>query len=180
MDEEIIEKTEADVVPGEDSAVPAADSPENLTPEGGQPDSPASADDVGALGRREEKERQKQQLKEEKEQKRVEKKTARETARQERRKEAAVMLHTVELVMLLVFIVLAIDQAGLYGFLFVWVFIAVMAASIALLLLGIIRQMRHKRSGIILTVAILGILLCAAWFIYLLVAYGLGPGPVPN
>lgn len=34
--------------------------------------------------------------------------------------------------MLVTFIVLAIDQVGLYGFLFVWFFIALAAASIVL------------------------------------------------
>ena len=46
--------------------------------------------------------------------------------------------------MLVTFIVLAIDQVGLYGFLFVWFFIALAAASIVLLLAGLIRAFRKK------------------------------------
>lgn len=46
--------------------------------------------------------------------------------------------------MLVTFIVLAIDQVGLYGFLFVWFFIALAAASIVLLLAGLIRAFRKN------------------------------------
>lgn len=106
-------------------------------------------------------------------------KEERQKVRQERRKEASVLLHTAEFVMLAAFIVLAIDQAGLYGFLFVWLFIALMAASVALLLLGILRAVRKKRFGIILFTAIVGIVLCSAWFIFLVFSQGLGLGPVP-
>ena len=104
---------------------------------------------------------------------------SRALVRQERWQEVKVMIHTAQLVMLLAFILLAIDQVGIYGFLFVWLFIAVMAAAIALLLLGLIRKVRGKRSGIIFAVAIC-IVLCAAWFIFLFSTYGFGQGPVPN
>lgn len=129
--------------------------------------------------RKEEKARQKQLAKEEKQQKKDMRRTNRALVRQERWQEVKVMIHTAQLVMLLAFILLAIDQVGIYGFLFVWLFIAVMAAAIALLLLGLIRKVRGKRSGIIFAVAIC-IVLCAAWFIFLFSTYGFGQGPVPN
>ncbi len=126
----------------------------------------------------EEKARRKRLAKEERQRVRHEKKEARSTVRGERRKEVSALLHTAEFVMLAVFIVLAVDQAGLYGFLFVWLFIALMAASVALLLLGIVCALRKKRCGIIFFVAIAGILLCSAWFIFLVSSQGLGLGPI--
>ena len=58
------------------------------------------------------------------------KKDRRIQARQERRKEVRFLWRTIEFVMLVTFIALAIDQVGLYGFLFVWLFIAVAATSL--------------------------------------------------
>lgn len=128
----------------------------------------------------EEKARQKRLAEEEKQRKQYEKKEAKNMVRQERRKEWASLIHTAEFVMLITFIVLAVDQAGVYGFLFVWLFIALMAASIALLLLGIVRAVRRKRCGIIFFVAVVGIIACTGWFIYLISSHGLGLGPIPS
>lgn len=126
----------------------------------------------------EEKARQKREAEEERQRKRHEKKEARAVVRQERRQEWKSLWHMVEFAMLVTFIVLAIDQAGLYGFLFVWLFAAVMIASVALLLLGIVRAIRKKRCGIIFVVAVLGIIACTAWFIFLVSEQGLGLGPI--
>lgn len=128
----------------------------------------------------EEKERQKRLEEEERQRKRHEKKEARAVVKQERRQEWKSLWHMAEFAMLVTFIVLAIDQAGLYGFLFVWLFVAVMIASIALLLLGIVRAIRKKRCGIIFAVAVLGIIACTAWFIFLVSSQGLGLGPIPD
>ena len=87
--------------------------------------------------------------------------------RQERGQEIRLLWHIVEFVMLVTFIVLAIDQVGLYGFLFVWFFIALAAASIVLLLAGLIRAFRKKRAGIMILVSLIGIIGCIAWFIFL-------------
>lgn len=129
---------------------------------------------------REEKERQKRLAAEEKQRKQHEKKEAKNVVRQERRREWGSLIHTAEFAMLVTFIVLAVDQAGLYGFLFVWLFIALMVASVALLLLGIIRAARKKRCGIIFFVAVVGIIVCTGWFIYLISSQGLGLGPIPT
>lgn len=128
----------------------------------------------------EEKERQKRLAEEERQRKLHEKKEAKSVVRQERRQECKSLWHMVEFAMLVTFIVLAIDQAGIYGFLFVWLFVALMIASIALLLLGIVRAIRKKRCGIIFFVAVVGIIGCTAWFIFLVSSQGLGLGPVPN
>lgn len=128
----------------------------------------------------EEKARQKREALEEKLRRRQEKKEAKAVVKQERRKEVKSLLHTAEFAMLVTFIVLAIDQAGIYGFLFVWLFVAVMVASIVLLLLGIVRAVRKKRNGIIFFAAVVGIIVCTAWFIFLVSSQGLGLGPVPN
>lgn len=128
----------------------------------------------------EEKERQKRLAEEERQRKLHEKKEAKSIVRQERRQECKSLWHMVEFAMLVTFIVLAIDQAGVYGFLFVWLFVALMIASIALLLLGIVRAIRKKRCGIIFFVAVVGIIGCTAWFIFLVSSQGLGLGPVPN
>ena len=100
-------------------------------------------------------------------QRRQEKKEYRQGVRQERGQEIKLLWHIVEFVMLVTFIVLAIDQAGLYGFLFVWFFIALAAASIVLLLAGLIRALRKKRAGIMILVSLIGIIGCIAWFIFL-------------
>ena len=117
---------------------------------------------------------------EEKQIKKVEKKEAKAIVKKERIHEVRQLIRVAEAAMLITFIVLAIDQVGLYGFVTVWMFIAVMIASVAVLLLGIIRAMRQRRSGIIFFVAVVGIILCAAWFIFLILSQGLGIGPVPN
>ena len=100
-------------------------------------------------------------------QRRQEKKEYRQGVRQERGQEIKLLWHIVEFVMLVTFIVLAIDQAGLYGFLFVWFFIALAAASIVLLLAALIRVFRKKRAGIMILVSLIGIIGCIAWFIFL-------------
>ena len=100
-------------------------------------------------------------------QRRQEKKEYRQGVRQERGQEIKLLWHIVEFVMLVTFIVLAIDQAGLYGFLFVWFFIALAVASIVLLLAGLIRVFRKKRAGIMILVSLIGIIGCIAWFIFL-------------
>ena len=98
---------------------------------------------------------------------RRQKKEYRQGVRQERGQEIRLLWHIVEFVMLVTFIVLAIDQVGLYGFLFVWFFIALAAASIVLLLAGLIRAFRKKRAGIMILVSLIGIIGCIAWFIFL-------------
>lgn len=125
----------------------------------------------------EEKARQRHLAEEEKERKRYEKKSARSAIRQERRAEVKSLFHTAELVMLVTFVLLAVDQAGLYGFLFVWLFLALTAASVILFLLGVVRAVRKKRCGIIFFAAIAGIILCTAWFIFLVSSRGLGLMP---
>lgn len=114
-----------------------------------------------------EKARQKEESLAVKLQRRQEKKEYRQGVRQERGQEIKLLWHIVEFVMLVTFIVLAIDQAGLYGFLFVWFFIALAAASIVLLLAGLIRALRKKRAGIMILVSLIGIIGCIAWFIFL-------------
>ena len=135
-----------------------------------QPDKPLSGKEL----RRQEKaeaEAQKARQKEEslaaKLQRRQEKKEYRQGVRQERGQEIRLLWHIVEFIMLVTFIVLAIDQVGLYGFLFVWFFIALAAASIVLLLAGLIRAFRKKRAGIMILVSLIGIIGCIAWFIFL-------------
>lgn len=127
----------------------------------------------------EEKEAQKRREQEEKQRSRQEKRDARAIAREERRKECKALWHVAELAILITFVVLAIDQSGVYGFLGVWLFIALMVASVVALLYGILCAVRKKRCGIIFFVAIMGIILCTAWFVFLIFGQGLG-GPVPN
>lgn len=140
--------------------------------------------DAAAMAREklqgEEKEQKKRLKEEEKQKKKQEKKEVKAVVKQERKKEWKSLWHTAELALLVTFVVLAIDQAGVYGFLFVWLFVAVMVASVALLLLGLVRTVRKKRSGIIFLVAVIGIIGCTAWFIFLVSSQGLGLGPVPN
>ncbi len=128
----------------------------------------------------EEKERSKRQAKEERQQQKSDKKARKTAARQERVQEVKSIIRTAEFMMLLVFLILAIDQAGLYGFLFVWLFIAVLAASVGVFLLGIVRKVRKKRSGIVFFVSILGMLLCTAWLLFLYFSHAFGIGPIPN
>ena len=113
------------------------------------------------------KARQKEESLAAKLQRRQEKKEYRQGVRQERGQEIRLLWHIVEFVMLVTFIVLAIDQVGLYGFLFVWFFIVLAAASIVLLLAGLIRAFRKKRAGIMILVSLIGIIGCIAWFIFL-------------
>lgn len=103
-----------------------------------------------------------------------EKKDRRMQDRQERRREVRFLWRTVEFVMLVTFIALAIDQAGLYGFLFVWLFIAVAAASVVLMLAGVIRALAKKRTGLILLTGLIGIIASAAWFLFLASSRGIG------
>ena len=112
------------------------------------------------------KARQKEESLAAKLQRRQEKKEYRQGVRQERGQEIRLLWHIVEFIMLVTFIVLAIDQVGLYGFLFVWFFIALAAASIVLLA-GLIRAFRKKRAGIMILVSLIGIIGCIAWFIFL-------------
>ena len=123
---------------------------------------------------------EKQAKAEEKQQKKVEKKEARVIARKERAQEIRSLIRVSEAAVLITLIILGIDQVGLQGFLNVWLFIALIVASVAVLLLGILRSVRHKRSGIIFFVAVLGIVICAAWFIYLLLSQGLRVDLVPR
>ena len=78
--------------------------------------------------------------------------------------------------MLVTFIVLAIDQAGLYGFLFVWLFITVAAASVVLMLVGVIRALAKKRTGLILLTGVIGIAASVIWFLFLASSQGMGLG----
>ncbi len=128
----------------------------------------------------EEKERSKRQAKEERQQQKSDKKARKTAARLERVQEVKSIIRTAEFVMLLVFLILAIDQAGLYGFLFVWLFIAVLAASVVVFFLGIVRKVRKKRSGIVFFVSILGMLLCTAWLLFLYFSHAFGIGPIPS
>ena len=130
--------------------------------------------------RRQQKAEAKQELRQHRTEVKQEKKAQRSIAWQERRKELNLLTHVFSLVMLIAFVVLAIDQVGVYGFLGVWLFIALMAASVVILLIGIWRTMKQKRSGILIGTAVAGILLCACWFIYLLFAQGAGLGPIPS
>ena len=104
------------------------------------------------------KARQKEESLAAKLQRRQEKKEYRQGVRQERGQEIRLLWHIVEFIMLVTFIVLAIDQVGLYGFLFVWFFIALAA---------LIRAFRKKRAGIMILVSLIGIIGCIAWFIFL-------------
>ena len=142
-----------------------------------QPDKPLSGKELrrqkkeAAAAQKAEAAAQKARQKEEslaaKLQRRQEKKEYRQGVRQERGQEIRLLWHIVEFIMLVTFIVLAIDQVGLYGFLFVWFFIALAAASIVLLLAGLIRAFRKKRAGIMILVSLIGIIGCIAWFIFL-------------
>lgn len=136
-----------------------------------QPDKPLSGKELRRQKKEAEAEAQKARQKEEslaaKLQRRQEKKEYRQGVRQERVQEIRLLWHIVEFIMLVTFIVLAIDQVGLYGFLFVWFFIALAAASIVLLLAGLIRAFRKKRAGIMILVSLIGIIGCIAWFIFL-------------
>lgn len=129
---------------------------------------------------REEERRRKQQARQneqaDKLRTRQEKKDRRAQARQERRREIKALWRTVEFVMLVTFIVLAIDQAGLYGFLFVWLFIAVAAASVVLMLVGVIRALAKKRTGLILLTGVIGIAASVIWFLFLASSQGMGLG----
>lgn len=128
----------------------------------------------------EQKAEQKTQARHQKAEAKQEKKNQRSLVWQERRRELNLLTHIFSFVMLIAFIILAIDQVGVYGFLGVWLFIALMAASVAVLLAGIWRTVKQKRGGILIGAAVVGILLCAGWFIYLFFAQGAGLGPVPG
>ncbi|MDO4292282.1 MAG: hypothetical protein Q4C65_03525 [Eubacteriales bacterium] len=127
---------------------------------------------------KEEKRLQKQEAREQKLQARQERREHRQLVRKERRHEWSLLWKTAEFVMLIAFAVLAIDQAGLYGFLFVWLFVGLAAASVGVLLVGLAQAVMRKRSGILLLAALIGIIGCLAWFVFLVSERGLGLGPV--
>ena len=129
---------------------------------------------------RQQKAEAKQEHRQQKADAKQEKKNLRSQAWQERRREISLLTNLFTTVMLIAFIVLAIDQVGVYGFLGIWLFIALMAASVVILLAGIWRSTKKKRSGILITAAVIGILLCAAWFIYLFFTQGAGLGLIPS
>ena len=145
---------------------------------------PSDESSAGQVSSQTAKAAAKQEKKQQKAQAKQEARTAHKAKRsavwQERRKELSILTHLFTLVMLFSFVILAIDQVGVYGFLGVWLFIALMAASVAVLIAGVIRVSKQKRGGILITVSVAGILLCAAWFIYLFFAQGSGIGPLPN
>ena len=126
-----------------------------------------------------EKTLKKQELRSQKLQQKTEKKALRSAIWAERRKELNLLTHLATIVMLAAFVVLAIDQVGLYGFLGVWFFIALMAASVVILIAGIILSSRKKRSGILIFTAVTGIILCAAWFIFLFFSQGFDINALP-
>ena len=114
----------------------------------------------------------------EKRQRRQEKRERRAQIRAERREEIRSLTGFAGFAMLVVFALLAVDQAGLYGFLFVWLFLGVAAASVALLLLGILRAVRRKRCGIVFLLSLIGIAASIVWGAFLSAPWGLGLGPV--
>lgn len=128
------------------------------------------------LSRREQRRQEREEARRRRDEEKQDKKDRRTQARQERHKEVRFLWRTVEFVMLVTFVALAIDQAGLYGFLFVWLFIAVAAASVVLLLAGVVRALAKKRTGIILLTALIGIVGSIAWFIFLASSRGMGIG----
>ena len=115
---------------------------------------------------------------EEKRQRRQKKRERRAQTKAERREEIRSMTGLTGFVLLAVFVWLAIDQAGLYGFLLVWLFFGVAAASLALLFLGIWRGVRRKRCGMVFLFSLLGIIASVAWGAFLSTSWGLGLGPV--
>lgn len=124
------------------------------------------------MSRREQRRQERQEARRRREEEKQEKKDRRAQARRERHKEVRFLWRTVEFVMLVTFIVLAIDQAGLYGFLFVWLLIGIAAASVVLLLSGVIRALAGKRTGLILLTGLIGMIGSVAWFLFL--AKGIG------
>ena len=127
---------------------------------------------------REEKARAMDRKRGEKRQRRQEKRERRAQIRAERREEIRSLTGFAGFAMLVVFALLAVDQAGLYGFLFVWLFLGVAAASVALLLLGILRAVRRKRCGIVFLLSLIGIAASIVWGAFLSAPWGLGLGPV--
>ena len=134
----------------------------------------AAADTAGP----DEKTRKKMEQRALKAEQKQQKKALRSLVWAERKKECNLLTHLAPLVMLATFVILAIDQVGVYSFLAVWLFIALMATSVILLLVGVILSARHKRSGIFFGIGITGILLCAAWFIFLFFSQGFGLNPI--
>ena len=134
-----------------------------------------------AAGKKEKREaalRLRQARQEERRLQKRERREQREQARAERRQEIRSLTGLAGFVLLAVFALLAIDQAGLYGFLFVWLFFGVAAVSAALLFLGIFRAVRRKRCGIVFFLSLLGMLVTAVWAAVLSSSWGLGLGPV--
>ena len=133
-----------------------------------------------AAGKKEKREaalRLRQARQEERRLQKRERREQREQARAERRQEIRSLTGLAGFVLLAVFALLAIDQAGLYGFLFVWLFFGVAAVSAALLFLGIFRAVRRKRCGIVFFLSLLGMLVTAVWAAFLSSSWGLGRGP---
>ncbi|MFR3659713.1 MAG: hypothetical protein ACLTWK_15810 [Eisenbergiella sp.] len=152
---------------------------EQLEETGREMPEPADGEEMCRQEREEERRRKQQARQNEQADKlraRQEKKDRRAQARQERRREIKALWRTVEFVMLVTFIVLAIDQAGLYGFLFVWLFIAAAAASVVLMLVGVVRALAKKRTGLILLTGLIGIAASVIWFLFLASSQGMGLG----
>ncbi len=177
----------AAAVPGDAKAPMAAPAAEEKPAEETEPAAPTKRElrarerQERAAGKKEKREaalRLRQARQEEQRLQKRERREQREQARAERRQEIRSLTGLAGFVLLAVFALLAIDQAGLYGFLFVWLFFGVAAVSAALLFLGIFRAVRRKRCGIVFFLSLLGMLVTAVWAAFLSSSWGLGLGPV--
>ena len=177
----------AAAVPGDAKAPMEAPAAEEKTAEETEPAAPTKRElrarerQERAAGKKEKREaalRLRQARQEERRLQKRERREQREQARAERRQEIRSLTGLAGFVLLAVFALLAIDQAGLYGFLFVWLFFGVAAVSAALLFLGIFRAVRRKRCGIVFFLSLLGMLVTAVWAAFLSSSWGLGLGPV--
>lgn len=177
----------AAAVPGDANAPMAAPAAEEKPAEETEPAAPTKRElrarerQERAAGKKEKREaalRLRQARQEERRLQKRERREQREQARAERRQEIRSLTGLAGFVLLAVFALLAIDQAGLYGFLFVWLFFGVAAVSAALLFLGIFRAVRRKRCGIVFFLSLLGMLVTAVWAAFLSSSWGLGLGPV--
>ena len=177
----------AAAVPGDAKAPMAAPAAEEKPAEETEPAAPTKRElrarerQERAAGKKEKREaalRLRQARQEEQRLQKRERREQREQARAERRQEIRSLTGLAGFVLLAVFALLAIDQAGLYGFLFVWLFFGVAGGSAALLFLGIFRAVRRKRCGIVFFLSLLGMLVTAVWAAFLSSSWGLGLGPV--
>lgn len=177
----------AAAVPGDAKAPMEAPAAEEKPAEETEPAAPTKRElrarerQERAAGKKEKREaalRLRQARQEERRLQKRERREQREQARAERRQEIRSLTGLAGFVLLAVFALLAIDQAGLYGFLFVWLFFGVAAVSAALLFLGIFRAVRRKRCGIVFFLSLLGMLVTAVWAAFLSSSWGLGLGPV--